>query len=87
MRVTLGSQGALVSVICIAGGRKIILGGGGGGGTIVGLIVLPLQCILVNTCMHDMPKKWGGGGGTSTCPVLNFVGQYTSARRTVRLLS
>ena len=32
MRVTLGSQGALVSVICIAGGRKIILGGGGGGG-------------------------------------------------------
>ena len=30
------------------------------GGTIVGLIVLPLQCILVNTCMHDQPKKWGG---------------------------
>ena len=29
----------------------------------MGLIVLPLQCILVNTCMHDMPKKWGGGGG------------------------
>ena len=44
------------------------------GGTIVGLIVLPLQCILVNTCMHDQPKKCvggggGGGGGTSTrCP-------------------
>ena len=32
------------------------------GGTIVKLIVLPLQCILVNICMHDQPKKWGGGG-------------------------
>ena len=27
------------------------------------LIVLPLQCILVNTCMHEQPKRWGGGGG------------------------
>ena len=39
------------------GGKKIILGGGGG--TIMGLIVLPLQFILVNTCMHNQAKKWG----------------------------
>ena len=33
----------------------------------MGLIVLPLQYILVNICMHDQAKKWGGGGGgTST---------------------
>ena len=29
----------------------------------MGLIVLPLQYILVNICMHDQAKKWGGGGG------------------------
>ena len=38
------------------------------------VLVLPLQCILVNTCMHEQPKKWGGGGGgTSTrCPPASY---------------
>ena len=34
----------------------------------MGLIVLPLQCILVNTCMHDQPKKWGRGGAAPGAP-------------------
>ena len=64
------------------GGRKILFGGGG---TIVGLLVLPLHCILVKilVCMISL-KSVGGGGGLSApgAPLLPTPLLYTQPQAT-----